>query len=112
MATDLDFARYVQDQLSDLGKIDVNKMFGEYGVYLDGKIIALLCDNVFYLKRTAEVVPYLREILEAPPYQGGKPTFVIEQLDDREYLQEIVKVTYDALPQPKPKTPRKTKRKT
>ncbi|MDZ7926179.1 MAG: TfoX/Sxy family protein [Agrobacterium sp.] len=71
MATDLDFTWYIQDQLADLGKIDVNKMFGEYGVYLDGKIIALLCDNVFYLKRTTEVVPYLREILEAPPYPGS-----------------------------------------
>jgi TfoX/Sxy family transcriptional regulator of competence genes len=109
MATDATYAQYIKDQLNGLGRIEVNKMFGEYGVYLEGKIVALLCDNVFYLKRTSEVLPHLSEVLEAPAYPGAKPTFVIEQVDDRDYLQHVVAITYQALPEPKPKESKKKK---
>ncbi len=103
MATETSFAQYIRDQLSELGRVEVNKMFGEYGVYLEGKIVALLCDNVFYLKRTPEVLNHLSEVIESPAYTGAKPSYVIEQIDDRAYLQEIVEITYRALPEPKHK---------
>jgi TfoX/Sxy family transcriptional regulator of competence genes len=107
MATETSYAQYIKDQLTGLGRIEVNKMFGEYGVYLEGKFLALLCDNVFYLKPIPEVVPHLSEVLEGPPYKGAKPWYIIEQTDDREYLQKIVEVTYHTLPEPKPKKEKK-----
>jgi len=48
----------------------------------------------------------LHEVIEAPAYKGAKPSFLIESLDDREYLSKIVFATYKELPMPKPKKKR------
>ena len=109
MATETSYAQYIKDQLNGSGKVETNKMFGEYGVYLDGKFVALLCDNVFYLKHIPEVAAHLTETIEGPPYPGAKPWYIIEQTDDRDYLQHIVGVVYHALPEPKPKKEKKKK---
>ena len=52
MGTSKEFADYVCDQLMVAGNISCKKMFGEYGVYLDEKIVGLICDNQFFLKKT------------------------------------------------------------
>lgn len=106
MATEASFARFIQDQLEDLGDVVIKKMFGEYGVFLEGKMVALLADNVFYLKPTSEVEVLLKEIMKAPPYNGAKDYFVIEQIEDKEYLCDLVRTNANVLPLPKPKKPK------
>ena len=51
MGSSKEFADYVCDQLTAAGNISCKKMFGEYGVYLDEKIVGLICDNQFFLKK-------------------------------------------------------------
>ena len=97
MATNQEFANYVCDQLSLAGYITVKKMFGEYGIYCDGIIIGLLCDNQFFLKKTEEGRNVLKEIVEAPAYKGARPTFLIESLDDKEYLEIVISATLKGL---------------
>lgn len=97
MATNQEFANYVCDQLGLAGFITAKKMFGEYSVYCDGIIIGLLCDNQFFLKKTNEGRKVLKEIVEAPAYPGAKPTFLIESLEDKEYLEMIVSATLKGL---------------
>lgn len=97
----------VVDQCAKAGEVTVRKMFGDYGVYCDGKIIGLISDNGFYLKPTEEVRPLLHMEDMRPPYEGAKPYFYIEEVDDREYLTQIVKATAAALPEPKPKKAKK-----
>ena len=53
MATNAEFIQYVCDQIGGAGAISVRKMFGEYAVYRNGKVVALVCDNQFFLKPTA-----------------------------------------------------------
>lgn len=106
MATEASFARFIQDQLDDRCDVVLKKMFGEYGVFLEGKMVAVLCDNVFYLKPTKEVEALLKEVMKAPPYRGAKDYFVIEQIEDKEYLCELVRTNAEALPVPKPKKPK------
>lgn len=101
MASNLDFVQYVCGQLGGAGKITYKKMFGEYGVYCDGKIIGLICDNQFFLKKTDAGLDMGFE--EAPPYPGAKPAFLIDGLDDRDETARLVRATYEALPEPKPK---------
>jgi TfoX/Sxy family transcriptional regulator of competence genes len=103
MASNIEFVEYVCEQISGAGNITYRKMFGDYGVYCNQKIIGLICDNQFFLKVTEGGRKLLNEIIEAPAYKGAKPSFLIESLDDREYLSEIVSVTYKELPMPKPK---------
>ena len=52
MATKPEYAAYVCDQLRGAGEVAARKMFGEYGLYCDGKVIGLICDNQLFIKRT------------------------------------------------------------
>ena len=101
MASNIEFVEYICDQCKDAGIITYRKMFGEYSIYCDGKIIGLICDNQFFLKPTDMVKPYLKEIIMEPPYQGAKPAFLIESVSDSSYLSKIVELTYQALPDKK-----------
>jgi len=104
MATDKSFADFVVEQLADAGVITCRKMFGEYGVYCDGKIVALLCDNRLFIKPTEAGRAHIGEVVLAPPYPGGKDYFLIEeQLEDGEWLSQLVRVSAAELPLPKPK---------
>lgn len=105
MASDIGFVEYVCSQISGAGSITYKKMFGEYGIYVNGKITGLICDDRFFLKITEAGRRTLHEITEAQAYPGSKPFFLIEDLEDRDYLSELISATYNALPEPKPKKP-------
>lgn len=108
MASNLEFVLYVCDQLSKAGSITHKKLFGEYGIWLNGKYIACVCDNQLFVKQTQAGRALLKTPVEAPPYQGAKPAFLIEDLEDRAFLTKLLQVTFDALPAPKPKKPKRT----
>lgn len=103
MASNPDFVQYIVDQCSGAGSVEAKKMFGDYGVYCNGKIFGLVCDNGFYIKPTEEARPLLRTVDMRPPYDGAKPYFYIEDVDDRDHLSALVHATCSALPEPKPK---------
>lgn len=103
MASNADFVQYIADQCSEAGEITFKKMFGDYGIYCNGKIFGLICDDGFYIKPTEAVRPLLRIVDMRPPYDGAKDYFYIADVDDRDYLSQIVSETYKALPEPKPK---------
>ncbi|KAF5087399.1 hypothetical protein DSECCO2_49610 [anaerobic digester metagenome] len=111
MATSKEFAEYVCDQLMAAGNVSCRKMFGEYGIYLDEKIVGLICDNQFFLKKTevgrSMIEEHLTTVEEGLPYPGAKPQFLIESLDDREWLGELLRACYQELPMPKPKKKKK-----
>lgn len=103
MASNSDFVQYIADQCSGAGEITVKKMFGDYGIYCNGKIFGLICDDCFYLKPTDAARPLLRVIDMRPPYEGAKDYFYIADVDDRDYLSLLVRETCKVLPEPKPK---------
>ncbi len=103
MASNPDLVQYIVDQCAGAGTITSRKMFGDYGLYCNGVIFALVSDNRFYIKPTDAARPLLRSEVLEPPYEGAKPYFYIEEIDDRDYLSSLVKATYQALPLPKPK---------
>lgn len=108
MATDKSFMEYAADQMRGAGDVSYRKMFGEYGVYCDGKFVALVCDNNLFVKETDAGRKYYSDtgatVAEGFPYTGAKPAFLIdEKLDDGDWVAGLVRVTYDALPEPKPK---------
>lgn len=101
MACNQDFVQYIVDQCSGAGDITVRKMFGDYGVYCNGKIIGLVCDDRFYLKPTDAGRALLRKEELRPPYDGAKDYFYIVDIDDRDYLSDLVRRTCEALPEQK-----------
>lgn len=105
MASDIGFVEYVCEQIRGAGHVSHRRMFGEFAVYCDGKVVAFVCDNQFFLKPTDAGKALLVRVKEAPPYPGAKPYYLIDaQLDDAEAATAIVRATADALPAPKVKT--------
>jgi TfoX/Sxy family transcriptional regulator of competence genes len=103
MASNPDLVQYIIDQCSGAGEVTARKMFGDYCVYCNGIFFALVSDNRFYIKPTEAASHLLRTEVPEPPYEGAKPYFYIEEIDDRDYLAALVKATCAALPLPKPK---------
>jgi DNA transformation protein and related proteins len=108
MASDLDFVQYVCDQINPAGHIAYRKMFGEYAIYCEGKVVALVCDNQFFVKPTAGGRAVVGAVTEAAPYPGAKPYWLMgDQLDDREWIANLIRITERELPPPKPKKPKR-----
>ena len=103
MASNTDFVQYVVDQCADAGEISARNMFGDYGIYCDGKIFGLICDDRLYIKPTEAGRRLLHKEDLRPPYDGAKDYFYIAEVDDSQYLASLVKVTCNELPAPKPK---------
>ncbi len=111
MASEISFVEYVCDQITDAGQIAFRKMFGEYAIYCDGKVVALVCDDQLFVKQTPAGRALIADAVEAPPYPGAKPHFLIEErLDDREWISRLIRATESELPEPKPRRPRSKKR--
>jgi DNA transformation protein and related proteins len=107
MASDVGFVEYVCDQLRDAGRIRSRKMFGEFAIYCDGKVVALVCDDQLFVKPTHAGRAFIGVPVESPPYPGAKPHFLVEDhIDDREWLAGLIEVTARELPAPTPKRPK------
>jgi len=104
VATRLETVQYIADQAGLGTRLEFRKMFGEYALYVDGKVTALVCDDQMFLKPTAEARAYLGPVAEGAPYPGAKPHLLLgEVLEDSERLARVLQITAAALPVPKPK---------
>ena len=110
MSTDQDFVDYVIDQAVRAGQVSHRKMFGEYALYLNDKVVALVCDNQLFVKPTDAGCKFLGKPREGLPYPGAKPWFLIdEELDDGELVSTLLRLTERDLPVPRAKRSRKKK---
>ena len=92
------------DQIRYAGELTSKKMFGEYGIWADGKIVCLICDNQLFVKPTKAGRAFIGEVTEAPPYPGAKNSFLItDKLEDSDWLSELIRVSVPELPVPKKK---------
>lgn len=104
MASDQNFVDFVLEQIKSAGAITAKKMFGEYGIYSDEKLFGLICDNKLFIKPTLSGRVFIGNVVEMPPYDGAKPSFLIEdKIEDSEWLSELVSISVKELPAPKPK---------
>jgi TfoX/Sxy family transcriptional regulator of competence genes len=93
---------YIVDQIGGAGMVSAKKMFGEYGVFCGGKMVALVCDDQLFVKPTPGGRAMAGDAREAPPYPGAKPCLLIdgERWDERAWLSELIKITARELPLP------------
>lgn len=104
MATDRSFIEYIVDQAGLGGDLTHRKMFGEYALYLGGKVIAFACDNSLFVKPADSTTGLTADLPRRPPYPGAKPYLVADELlDEPERLRDLLLATEDALPPPKPR---------
>ena len=97
MASHPDFVAYVVEQLREAGAIRSRKMFGEYGLFCDGIFFAVICDDQLFVKLTPQGEAAVPDLPKAPPYAGAKDYLLVEDVDDRDLLTTLVRVTCPAL---------------
>ena len=105
MASQQRTADYIVEQIAAAGTVSARKMFGEYGVYCDGKMVALICDDQLFVKPTKGGRTFLGKVREAPPYPGAKPCFLVsgDLWDDADWLAKLIAISTAELPSPKGK---------
>jgi DNA transformation protein and related proteins len=105
MASKQDNVDFVLDQMAEAGPVSARKMFGEYGIYCDGKLVALFCDDQLFVKPTRAGRSFIGTPREGAPYPGAKPWLLIggALCEDSEWLSELVRLTARELPVPVPK---------
>ena len=107
MASHKDFVDYVAEQLREAGTIRSRKMFGEYGLYCDSVFFAVICDDQFFVKVTPAGEEAFPNLPKAPPYEGAKDSFLVEDVENRKLMTELTCMTCEALKS----KPQKTRRK-
>lgn len=109
MATQQRTIDYLIEQATGAGQVSAKPMFGEFGVYVDGKMIGSVCDDQLYVKPTVSGRAHAEPVSDAPPYPGAKPQLLIEadRWEDTEWLAELLRVTAAELPTPKPRKPKR-----
>jgi TfoX/Sxy family transcriptional regulator of competence genes len=100
MASNASTVAWIVKQISGAGEIKALKMFGEYGIYCDDKIVALVCDDQFFVKRTETGYAFWGEHEEAPPYKGAKALMVLseDEMGNKARLVELISITHKHLP--------------
>ena len=104
MASQQSIADYIVEQLAGTG-VTARKMFGEFGLFHEGKMVALICDDQLYVKPTGAGRAFLGDCPEGQPYPRAKPHFQIpgERWEDSEWLTKLIELTAADLPPPKKK---------
>ena len=102
MASQQSTVEYLLEQMVTAGSVSARKMFGEYGLYCDGKLVALVCDDQLFVKPTSAGRAVLGSAREVAPYPGAKPYFLVpgERWEDADWLAQLVRASVAELPAP------------
>jgi len=113
MSPDQEFVEYVIEQIENAGAMTYRQMFGGYSLYCQGKVVALICDGQLFVKQTEAGRAFIGEVIEAPAYPGAKLSFLIEeQLGDRDWISNLIRLTEQSLPAPRPRKKAGKRKKT
>ena len=103
MASSKEYLDFILGQLSELEGITFKPMMGEYILYMHGKIIGGIYDDRFLVKPTKSAVAMMPDADLERPYEGAKEMLLVDNVDNREFLTELVTAMYDELPEMKKK---------
>ncbi len=101
MASTKEYLDYILEQLSDLEDISYRAMMGEYIIYYHGKIIGGIYDDRFLVKPVKAAKDMMPNADMELPYDGAKEMILVDDVDDREFLGELLEAMYGELPAPK-----------
>ena len=102
MASSREYLDFVLEQLSGLENVTWKAMMGEYIIYWRGKIVGGIYDDRFLIKPTKSAIAMMPDAERELPYEGAKE-MLLADVDNREFLEELLEAMYDELPAPKQK---------
>ncbi|MBO4424553.1 MAG: TfoX/Sxy family protein [Spirochaetales bacterium] len=103
MASSKEFLVYVMDQLSGLQDVAFKAMMGEYIIYYRGKIVGGIYDDRFLVKQVKAALKMMPDAAMEIPYEGAKEMILVDDVENRSFLTELLENMYDELPAPKKK---------
>lgn len=103
MASSKEYLEFIMEQLSGLEDVSWRAMMGEYIIYYRGKIVGGIYDDRFLVKPVEAARAMMPEAELEQPYEGAKEMLLVDDVDDREFLCELLEAMYDELPAPKKK---------
>ena len=101
MASTKAYLDFILDQLSGLDEITYRAMMGEYIIYYRSRIVGGVYDDRFLVKPTKSAVAMMPDAERELPYEGAKEMLLVDNVDDREFLQKLLDAMYEELPAPK-----------
>ena len=103
MSSSKDYLEYILDQLSGLDDISYRAMMGEYIIYYCGKVVGSIYDDRFLVKPVKAAVTMMPDAELELPYEGAKEMLLVDDVENREFLRELLEAMYEELPAPKKK---------
>ena len=103
MASSKEYLEYILDQLSGLDDISYRAMMGEYIIYYRGKVVGGIYDDRFLIKPVKSAVSMMQDAEMELPYEGAKEMLLVDDVENRVFLQELLETMYPELPAPKKK---------
>lgn len=103
MASSKEYLDFILEQLSLLDGVSSRAMMGEYIIYLHGKVIGGIYDDRFLVKPTGSALAMMPDADRELPYEGAKEMLLVDNVDDREFLKELLTEIDRELPPPKRK---------
>lgn len=101
MASNKDYLDFILEQLAELDGITYRAMMGEYILYFRGKIVGGIYDDRFLVKPTGSARAMLPEAVREIPYEGAKEMLLVDRVEDRDFLRDLLETMYPELPGPK-----------
>ena len=103
MASSKGYLDFILEQLSGLDDVSYRAMMGEYIIYYRGKIVGGIYDDRFLVKPTKSAVAMMPNASMELPYEGSKEMLLVDNVENKDFLRELVEAMYDELPAPKQK---------
>ncbi len=103
MASTKEYLDFVLEQLSGLDEISYRAMMGEYILYYRVKVFGGIYDDRLLVKPVPTAVKMMPDASMEPPYDGAKEMILVDDVDNREFLCELVENMWEELPERKKK---------
>ena len=103
MASSKEYLDFILEQLSELDDVSYRAMMGEYIIYYRGKVVGGIYDDRFLVKPTKSAVAMMPNAEMELPYDGAKEMLLVDDVDNKEFLRELLEAMYSELPAPKKK---------
>ena len=101
MGSTKDYLEYILEQLSFSDEITYRSMMGEYIIYYRGKIIGGIYDDRFLVKPVKSAREMMPNAPMELPYEGAKEMLLVDDVENKKFLKELLEAMYDELPAPK-----------
>ena len=103
MASSKQYLEFVLEQLSELEDITYKAMMGEYIIYYRGKIVGGIYDDRFLVKPVEAAKRLMPDAPLELPYEGAKELLLVEKIDDKGFMAELLNAMFEELPAAKKK---------